>query len=579
MQQAAVDSMVGQLVLGRYRIVSPLARGGMGVVYLGRTEGAAGFSRPVVIKRVLPDLNTESLSAMFIREARILSNLQHPSIVGVVDFGEEAEGLLMVLEYVHGYHLGQWLSFIKATRGSMEVDTALHVVIRVLDALHYAHTLTRPDGTRLHIVHRDISPGNVLLDLQGNVKLVDFGVARMSDEAGEYKTQDGTFKGKFAFTAPEVYQGSPATPRSDVYSCAVVLYQLLAGENPYRGRDINETVKRVLTEEVAPISSKRADVPAALDVVLARALAREPERRFETALELANALREVRSRPDDSMARMLAEDVRRDFLGSMPERLGLQPLAERDAAWRDAQDVPDERRLPLASTPPSDATATGERGHVRPTVPTARPESVTHITSTVAGPNATPSSSNRLLWFAMTGLAVAVVAVLALSLSRPTPAASGAPRYLVVEKQAGATPAAAEPAPEPLPANPAALSSAPANALPEASASASPSVVAPPVKKAGSSSAIALSRTFARREGDVQTCFANQAKDVTGQPRITIRFSTDQAGKVQGAELSPASLSGTTLGQCLLRVARSTQFGTQDGPLSFSIPITARRVP
>src|SRR5690606_6559615 len=149
------DPMMGRLVLGRYRVIEALAQGGMGVVYLGRTEGAAGFSRPVVIKRVLPQLlGDPSIGKMFVREARILANLRHPGIVGVIDFGEEERAYVMVLEYVHGFDAGQWLSFLKRRKRRVPLDIALRVVLQVLDALHYAHCLKRPDGSAMQVVHR-----------------------------------------------------------------------------------------------------------------------------------------------------------------------------------------------------------------------------------------------------------------------------------------------------------------------------------------------------------------------------------------------------------------------------------------
>ena len=185
--------MSGRVVLGRYRIVAPLARGGMGIIYLGRLEGAAGFAKPVVIKTVIPDAKDTRATQLFVREARILSNLEHPNIVGVLDFGEVDGEYIMVLEYVHGFHLGFWARFVKETRGNMPVMHAVEVMLPVLDALESAHRLTRADGTPLGIVHRDVSPANILIDQAAHVKLHDFGIARMADD--EFKTQDGTFRG------------------------------------------------------------------------------------------------------------------------------------------------------------------------------------------------------------------------------------------------------------------------------------------------------------------------------------------------------------------------------------------------
>ena len=200
------DRMIGQLVLGRYRIVRLLAQGGMGAVYLARVEGAAGFAKPVVVKRILPQLS-DSIEDQerFIREAQILSNIRHPGIVNVIDFGKVEGAYLMVLEYVHGYHLGQWMKYVIRTREKMSWDVSVVVMLQVLAALHYAHTHQRSDGSRATIIHGDISPGNILLDVEGNVRLADFGIARIEAEQTTRKAStEGIFRGKLSYAAPEL---------------------------------------------------------------------------------------------------------------------------------------------------------------------------------------------------------------------------------------------------------------------------------------------------------------------------------------------------------------------------------------
>ncbi len=158
------------MLLGRYRVVSPLGQGGMGIVYLGRVEGAAGFAKPVVIKTISPHLTADpTMDQLFAREARILSHLQHPNIVSVVDFGRTESGYVMVLEYVHGYHLGQWNRYVRRKSRRLSVENAVYVIGQVLDALDCAHTLKRADGSDLTIVHRDVSPANILIDLFSSV--------------------------------------------------------------------------------------------------------------------------------------------------------------------------------------------------------------------------------------------------------------------------------------------------------------------------------------------------------------------------------------------------------------------------
>src|SRR3954454_23026265 len=150
------QNMIGSVLLGRYRVVRELAKGGMGVVYLARAEGAVGFVKPVVIKLVLPEhASDDRFLAMFVREAQILAHLRHPSVVDVLEFGEQDGAYVMVLEYVRGYHLGQWSKFLRLKGRQVSADIALQLMIDVLDALNHAHSMKHPDGSSTHIVHRD----------------------------------------------------------------------------------------------------------------------------------------------------------------------------------------------------------------------------------------------------------------------------------------------------------------------------------------------------------------------------------------------------------------------------------------
>ena len=163
---STADAQSGRIILGRYRLVMPLAKGGQGVVYLARGEGAAGFTLPVVIKRVLsPIAKDPEANERFVREARITAQLRHPDIVSILDFERESDdSYVMVLEYVHGYDLAKWRSFVRADGRRFDAALAAYITVRVLDALHYSHSMRAPNGEPTPIIHRDISPGNVLID-------------------------------------------------------------------------------------------------------------------------------------------------------------------------------------------------------------------------------------------------------------------------------------------------------------------------------------------------------------------------------------------------------------------------------
>jgi len=584
----STDPLLGRMLLGRYRIVRTLARGGMGVIYLGRVEGAAGFAKPVVVKTVIPQLSADSqLVQMFVREAQIVSNLAHPGIVGVIDFGEVDGAHVMVLEYVHGFHLGQWARYVGATRGRVSVIHAVHIVTEVLDALQYAHTLARQDGTPLRIVHRDVSPPNILIDDQGRVRLHDFGVARMANEAGEYKTQDGGFRGTLSYAAPETLQGSPASPQSDLYSCGVVLYQLLTGSNPIKGQDPNETLYRVLHQVPPPASSVRDDVPAAISDAIDRAIAKDPKDRFESASAFAEALRAGSTWDDDQASTDFAAVIERDFTGEMATQLGLVSLDIRDAAWREslrASTIPptslDSSPPRLSSAPPrirySDSPAAPGPADVvtmsDPNYIARRTAALKEASREEATRTAPPIAPPRKSWPLLVGIggAVLVAGGIALYLStRDRPAPEG--HFVMIERQATASGEA--PASTP-PSTPSAV------LLPGAPTEAARSVDSHAAESAGTarSDSQRLSRTFQRQQSKIESCFRSHEGTSAQSPQVSIRFQIDSAGKVTSAQVLPPSVAGSALGSCIAGVAKATDFGPQSNPMAFTIPITARRM-
>jgi len=567
---------VGVQVLGRYRVVRPLGRGGMGVVYLGRTEGAAGFTRPVVIKRLHAELADDPPNnEMLAREARILAHLQHPNIVSVIDFGREGSSYVMVLEYVHGYDLDQWLRLLTREPRQLNHEYVLYIIRRVLMALQHAHDVQRSDGTPANIVHRDVSLSNILLDATGQVKLHDFGIARM-EGSGEAPTATGVFKGKLGLAAPELLRGGRATRQSDLYATAVVMYQLLAGQNPFRGETEAETMFRVFDHVPAPLSTLRADIPSGLDEISSRALDKDPKARFASAAVFAERLGALCQRSDEAVQRDLARQLRNDF-AIMPAYLGLESLTDRDAAWREAQNLPVDSQIPLSSSAPG-AVAVVLRGQaetpatieVQPRVDVPAPRVTTELMASSSPRRLAIPPRSAALAFVLGGGIVALAALL-LTFQRFSPV-QPAPRYLVLENPSPAPAAAAAELASPAPAS----SSETGSPAPEKS----PREPHPKAAKGSAPvqpDAVALSRKFKAKQPQIESCFRQQTEQVVGMPRVSVRFEVDRAGKVTRASLTPAALSQTPLGRCLLQTAEAARFGELTEPVAFSIPITAHR--
>ncbi|MCC6873074.1 MAG: serine/threonine protein kinase [Sandaracinaceae bacterium] len=544
----------GEIVLKRYRIVRRLAVGGMGVVYLARIEGAEGFSRPAVIKRMLPELsNDQELVKLFVREAQILAGLRHPGIVAVLDFEAEPQGYLMALEYVHGYHVGNWLKFLRRNEQRFPADLAIHIVVQVLEALEYVHTQTDPSGKPLGIVHRDISPSNIVVDTDGHVRLLDFGVARISTEVTAAKEGEVSLKGKFPYLAPELLSQEQATPKSDVYAAGVVLHELLTGENEFKRPDATETLRRVLLHDLSSVEAVRKDAPRGLDAILRKATARDPADRYSGAGEAARALRALLRRTDADLKSELRGRARADFLGPLSAALGVTPLEELERAWREAPIV---RRDPTAPTLQF-ATRNSD-------VPTKNA-----LLRAAPPPSRWPFALLGLLAFA--GLGVALFAVFRDTGTDPPP-------VVIVDRQrVGAAPDAGALALVPPPvadagvAEPAPRDAGTAVSGPPTTPPATPPATPRPVDRAA-----LLTRAFNRQSGALRGCFEQHTQQTEGAPQVSVRFSIRADGSVEAAELSPAALAGTSLGQCLEGVARRTQFGPQPEPITFRIPITVR---
>jgi eukaryotic-like serine/threonine-protein kinase len=281
---APVQEGVPSLPQSRYELIARLASGGMATVYLGRHRGAAGFSRAVAVKRAHPHvLEDPTFHRLLVQEARLASKIHHPNAVGVLDVEDLGRELLLVMDYVHGVSLAR-IGSERATR--IPAPIAVRIGLDVAFGLHAAHTATDDDGTPLRLVHRDVTPQNVLVGLDGVARLTDFGIAR-SIESGDQLTSPGAIRGKLGYFAPEYLLASQVDRRGDVFALGVVLWEALTGQRLFRGAGELATFKLILGRRAPRVSSLVPNIGPLLDGVLAHALEKDPARRYDSAEELA----------------------------------------------------------------------------------------------------------------------------------------------------------------------------------------------------------------------------------------------------------------------------------------------------
>lgn len=278
--------------IGKYRIRRRVAVGGTAEIYEARLDGIGGFQRTFAIKRILPHLSERpEFVDMLVEEAKIAGLLSHANIVQIMDLGQEGGTCFIAMEYVGGPDLGQVLTRCAQKGITLPVPHALFVVIEMLKALEYAHTrqvVRDGDLLPLDVVHRDISPPNILLSLQGEVKLTDFGIAKASVNALE--TVSGVIKGRFDYMSPEQSTGDPVDPRTDLFATGVVLYQMLTGTHPFTRDSEPATLDAIRAGEYTPASELNPDVPYALEQLIAKALTVDPDDRWPDATALKEVL-------------------------------------------------------------------------------------------------------------------------------------------------------------------------------------------------------------------------------------------------------------------------------------------------
>ena len=296
--------------LGQYEITRRLAFGGMAEVFLAKRRGADGFVKDVVIKRILPQHSENAdFVSMFRDEARITSQLFHGNIVQVIEFGEQDGQHHLVLEYVDGPSLSTTLAALRERSSLLSIVESAHVAAEIARALDYAHRKRDASGVPLQVVHRDVTPSNILLSLEGEVKLADFGIARARARLATTATDAGVLKGKLAYMAPETLLSGTADPLTDIFALGAVLYAMLTGAPAFQGETEGATIARILEGSPPRPSDANPEVPPELDALVARLLAQEPKDRPQRALHVADALARIvphHEVPAEVLARTLA---------------------------------------------------------------------------------------------------------------------------------------------------------------------------------------------------------------------------------------------------------------------------------
>lgn len=301
---------------GSFYLFDLIGTGGMAEIYLSKTFTALGTDRLCVIKRILPQLNADlSFCEMLIHEAKLCSHLSHANVVQTFDLGQFDGQYYIAMEYVEGFDLNQLLGLLSRARIALPLQFALYIVVEVLRGLHYAHRLTGPEGKPLGIIHRDVSPTNVLISTDGDVKLCDFGIAKAAlGDMDKRHLDEYHLKGKFAYMAPEHVAGEPIDQRADLFAAGILLWELLSGRRLYKTKDEDETLQRAREAEFQPLVDRGFPKFAQLEAVVERALTRDPKGRFQSGQEFIDALEDYMHRAGLIVSQLkLAEFLMENF--------------------------------------------------------------------------------------------------------------------------------------------------------------------------------------------------------------------------------------------------------------------------
>jgi len=524
---------------GKFRDLKRLASGGMGDIYLAKLGGAEGFEREMVLKVLHPHLaKDKSFAQAMVDEAKLTVLLQHPNIVQMYNLERTGELLYCVLEYVPGKTLSAIQRVYRKKGGTIPLPMAVYIITEALEGLGYAHELTDRHGEHRHIVHRDISPQNILITKDGWVKIIDFGIAKAASRMTQ--TRPGMIKGKFAYMAPEQLKGE-SDHRADLFAMGVTLWETLAGVRLFHSTTDVDTLQKVLHMDPPPIHLTHPDIPREMDAILKKALDKTPDKRYQTAREFKSDLRQF-------MAPMTKEEMRSTV------DIEAKALGDRVVADIPTGDVT------------SDITPVADFGVVRK----AR------------------GKSRSKLWIPLVVILLAGVGAAAwfglplLNKPDPEPADAGTIKAgVVTEAPKDAGVAVAQPG-DPVPP-PVEEPSRPADAGTKVAAVEPPR---PPTPKPRLPPAIKLThdeinQTLRRYGGRLQNCAdTHLTQESSGQDvSLKLDFTIASTGRVTGVGLQPQSLESSKFGRCLIQRVKRIKFPRHvDKSVSISFPLKFRVV-
>jgi eukaryotic-like serine/threonine-protein kinase len=448
------------IAVGRYVVYAAIASGGMATVHVGRVKGPAGFSRTVAIKRLHPQFAGDpAFVNMMIDEARLTARVQHPNVVSVVDVVQTAGELYLVMDFIRGESLSKLARARRARHEAVPEDVSVAIMSNVLHGLHAAHEVRDEAGHSLELVHRDVSPQNVLVGVDGVARLLDFGIAKAGDRV--QTTRSGELKGKLDYMAPEQFEQRAVSRRADIYAASVVLWEILAGRRLLEGDDVGPKLMQISKGGFPPPSSCNPRLGTTLDAIVLRGLSRDPEERFETARQMAIELERaalpatasrvgewVTATAERSLAhrdRLIAE------VESMSQRAACLPVAPPAGGTNDTVEVE------WSSPPPSGGhseirmqSASDLSSQARATLPDRVARAV--VAEVVPRPEAKKHRSGQI--GAVGGFALAVLLGLALVRLRARAERAPLPSAPAVQMVANTPPEPASPPPEPAIATP-----------------------------------------------------------------------------------------------------------------------------